>query len=475
MSVQEELAQRAEKLRDEPNLDRAGAALRELEHSWRQAKEAPKDKGEALWTRFKAARDEVRAKVDAHLAKQAEEQAANLRNKEALCEKAEALAESTDWIKTAEALRALQAEWKASGPVAHALSQRIWERFRKPCDRFFTRFQEHREERGREWEQNLHKKEALCEKAEALAASTLWEEAAAGIKQLQAEWRAIGPVKKSRADAVWQRFRAACDLFFDRYKNRDAHAREAARQAREGICAELEALAPADAPLAEPPGDLVGRVQAAQTAWRQAGGLPQDEMAALDQRFLTRATGCWRSTRARSRAASSTPRRAASGARSWSRASRRCSRSFRRRRRAKRSRRSTSPPACATRSPPTRSAAARRSSSAGRRPRTTSRPRRRPGSGSGRCPAPRAARSWSASRAPAGASPSSDRRASGRAPRGRGPNGRGATASAATARARSEGRGTERAPRRSRTRRPLRALRARAGPGSGGGRDPGEL
>jgi len=286
VSVQEELALRAEKLRDETNLDRAGAALRELERSWRLAKEAPKDKGEGLWTRFKAARDEVRAKVDAQLAKQAEEHAANLKKKEALCEQAEALAESTDWVKTAEALRALQAEWKASGPVAHAISQRVWERFRKPCDRFFTRFQEHREERGREWEQNLEKKAALCEKAESLAASTEWDEAAAAIKQLQLEWRAIGPVKKSRADAIWQRFRAACDLFFDRYKNRDAHARDAARQAREALCAELEALAPADAAPAEPPADLVSRVQAAQTAWRQAGGLPQDELAALDERFL---------------------------------------------------------------------------------------------------------------------------------------------------------------------------------------------
>jgi hypothetical protein len=286
VSVQEELAQRAEKLRDEPNLDRAAAALRELERGWRQAKEAPKDKGEALWTRFKAARDEVRAKVDAHLAKQAEEHAANLLKKEALCERAESLAESTDWVKTAEALRTLQAEWKASGPVAHAMSQRVWERFRKPCDRFFTRFQEHREERGREWEQNLQKKEALCERAEALAASTAWDDAAAGIKQLQAEWRTIGPVKKSRADAVWQRLRTACDLFFDRYKNRDAHARDVARQAREGICAELEGIAPEDAPPAEPPADLVSRVQAAQAAWRQAGGLPQEEMAVLDERFL---------------------------------------------------------------------------------------------------------------------------------------------------------------------------------------------
>ena len=160
------------------------AVLHELDRRWKLAKEAPKDKGEALWTRFKAARDQVKAKVDAFLAKQAEEHAANLAKKQALCEKAEALAESSDWVKTAEALRVLQAEWKAIGPVPRAVSQRVWERFRKPCDRFFTRFQEHRGERSREWEQNLAKKEALCEKAEALAASTQWEEAAAGIKQL---------------------------------------------------------------------------------------------------------------------------------------------------------------------------------------------------------------------------------------------------------------------------------------------------
>jgi len=134
---------------------------------------------------------------------------------------------------------------------------------------------------------NLAKKLALCEQAEALAASSAWDEATAGIKRLQAEWKAIGSVKKSRSDAVWNRFRAACDLFFDRYKNRDAHARDAARQAREGICAELEALLPVgEAPPPEPPPDLVERVQAALTAWRQAGGLPHDELLAFDERFF---------------------------------------------------------------------------------------------------------------------------------------------------------------------------------------------
>ena len=89
--------------------------------------------------------------ADAFFAKQAEELAGNLKKKEALCERAEALAESTDWLKTAEELRKLQAEWKAIGPVPRAVSQRVWERFRKPCDHFFTRWQEHRNQRSHEW------------------------------------------------------------------------------------------------------------------------------------------------------------------------------------------------------------------------------------------------------------------------------------------------------------------------------------
>ncbi|HEX9186968.1 MAG TPA: DUF349 domain-containing protein, partial [Vicinamibacteria bacterium] len=285
VSVQEELCQQAEALVAEEDAEKAAAALRELDARWKQAKEAPKDQAEALWSRFKAARDQVKGRTDAFFAKQAEELGENLKKKEALCERAEALSESTDWLKTAEDLRKLQAEWKEAGPVPRAVSQRVWERFRRPCDRFFTRWQEHRDQRSHEWADNLAKKEALCEKAEALRDSTDWEAASVELRRLQSEWRTIGAVKKSRSEAVWQRFRAACDHFFDRYKNRDEHARQAALDAREGICADLEALLPPPGAEAEPPADLVGRVQAAQTAWRQAGGLPHDQMEALDGRF----------------------------------------------------------------------------------------------------------------------------------------------------------------------------------------------
>ena len=124
VTVQEELCAQAEALLAEERPEKAAAGLRELDARWKQAKEAPKEKAEALWTRFKAARDQVKARTDAFFAKQAEELAENLKKKEALCERAEALAESTDWLKTAEELRALQAEWKAVGPVPRAVSQR---------------------------------------------------------------------------------------------------------------------------------------------------------------------------------------------------------------------------------------------------------------------------------------------------------------------------------------------------------------
>ena len=159
---------------------------------------------------------------------------------------AEALADSTDWVKTATEIQALQAEWKTIGPVTRGSEKAVWERFRGACDRFFTRRQEDLKRRKEEWAGNLARKEALCEQAEALAESTDWENAAAQVKRLQSEWKTIGPVRKSKSEAVWQRFRAACDRFFDRYKHRDQLELQEKAGAREAVIRELEALIPSD-------------------------------------------------------------------------------------------------------------------------------------------------------------------------------------------------------------------------------------
>jgi hypothetical protein len=297
LQVQEEICKEMEALKSEENLDVAGRRMRELQARWKPVALAPRAQGEVMWRRFKTAQDEVFARTSAHFAAQNEERAANLVRKQALCVKAEALADSTDWVKTATEIQALQAEWKSIGPVARGHEKAIWERFRAACDRFFTRRQEDLKRRKEEWSSNLARKEALCAKAEALADSTEWDSAAAQFKQLQAEWKTIGPVRKSRSEAIWQRFRAACDRFFDRFKHRDQLELQEKAQVRDTVIRELEALVPAEgAAETAAPENLYATVQQARSRWQQAPELPralQQDLAARYHQAVGRLVAVW--------------------------------------------------------------------------------------------------------------------------------------------------------------------------------------
>ncbi|HZN04024.1 MAG TPA: DUF349 domain-containing protein [Candidatus Polarisedimenticolia bacterium] len=352
-AVQEELCARMEDLAsaveaEGADLSAAGSGMRELMERWRAAGPAPPDRSLSLWNRFKAARDRVREKADDHFQKQIEEAGVNLKTKEALCEKAEVLAVSNDWIKTAEAVKALQLEWKGIGPVSRGHEKAIWERFRKACDQFFKARDEDLAKRKGEWAKHLESKVALCEKAEALAGSTDWKATAEEFKRLQAEWKTTGPVRRNQSEVIWNRFRTACDRFFERFKNRDAVERDALVKERLALCAEIEALAPApetpalsvetvpsaadavpdpaaetsaaldgtpdagaateaqatglaspeaaaapaEEPVAPPPAppaspeEMVGRLRAGLERWRRMRGLPPDQMGPLNTRFF---------------------------------------------------------------------------------------------------------------------------------------------------------------------------------------------
>lgn len=287
VAIQEQLCARMEALKATEDLDAAAKEVRELQEQWRASADVPRAQADALWRRFKAAHDEVWARCEAHFAVQATERAENLAKKTVLCEQAEALSDSTDWIKTSEALKALQAEWKTIGPVSRGREKAIWERFRGACDKFFTRRHQDLSERKTSWNENLARKEALCEKAEALAQSSDWDKTAGEIRQLQAEWKTIGPVKKSRSEAIWQRFRTACDTFFTRFAQRHDTARAERVAAREAICAEVEALA-ALPEGSEAPADLLVTARALRSRWQQeiaSRGVDPDRARALDQRF----------------------------------------------------------------------------------------------------------------------------------------------------------------------------------------------
>jgi hypothetical protein len=168
--------------------------------------------------------------------------------------------------------------------VSRGKEKAIWDRFRTACDKFFTRRHDDLASRKASWAENLAKKDALCVRAEALAASTDWDQAALELKQLQAEWKTIGPVKKTKSEAIWQRFRGASDAFFARYGARHDTARLERIAAREAICAEIEALAAAE----EAPANLSETLRTQRNKWQQliaARGVDPDNARQLDQRW----------------------------------------------------------------------------------------------------------------------------------------------------------------------------------------------
>jgi len=297
LQVQEEICREMEALKTEANLEIAGRKMRDLQGRWKQVALAPRAQGEAMWRRFKTAQDEVYARTSAFFAAQNEERAANLARKQGLCERAEALAGSTDWVKTASEIQALQAEWKTIGPVARGHEKAVWERFRRACDQFFTRRQEDLKHRKEEWAGNLARKEALCVAAEELADSTDWDQAAARLKQLQADWKKIGPVRKSKSEAIWQRFRAACDRFFDRYKHRDQVELQEKAAVREEVIRQLEAMVAQQSADSTPaPENLYQTVQQARTKWQHAPELPravQQDLAARYHQAVARIVAAW--------------------------------------------------------------------------------------------------------------------------------------------------------------------------------------
>jgi hypothetical protein len=284
-AVQEELCARAEALLAAENLTDASKQLHELRTRWKEVSLVPRERAEPLWRRFKAAHDQVRARCDAFFARQAVERLENLQKKETLAARAEELAGSTDWIRAADEIKRLQAEWQTIGPVPRERATELWKRFRTACNRFFKRRQEDLAQRKTEWAANLARKEAFCARVEELATGSDWDAAVAEVRRLQTEWRTIGTVRRNKSEAIWQRFRQACELFFERYRRRDQLELDAHLADRDSICQELDALASETGSEVEAPADLAARVRDIRRRWQQAPDVPRSHHEVLNARF----------------------------------------------------------------------------------------------------------------------------------------------------------------------------------------------
>ena len=192
--------------------------IKKLQEDWKEIGHVPHDKSDEIWERFKGISDKLYERCKAYYEEQDQLRQENLEKKKAICAEAEGLSSSDDWKQTADKYKELQQQWKDIGPGPRKEEQVIWEQFRKACDEFFGRRKEHFAEVDSERAENTVKKEALVVAIEEAAQSEKMREAAEEIKELQKQWKEIGPAERNKENELWKRFRKAADEFFSKRK-----------------------------------------------------------------------------------------------------------------------------------------------------------------------------------------------------------------------------------------------------------------
>ena len=234
LEIKTHLCEAAEKLADEADVVSAFHQLQKLHQEFRDTGPVAKELRDEIWARFKAASTTVNRRHQQHFEALKEVEQHNLDQKTVICEIIEAidykeLTNFASWESKTQEVIALQNKWKTIGFAPQKMNVKIFERFRKACDEFFRKKGEFFKSLKEGMNENLEKKRALCEKAEALKDSTDWKATADELTKLQKEWKTIGPVAKKYSDAVWKRFISACDYFFEQ-KNKATSSQRSVEQ-----------------------------------------------------------------------------------------------------------------------------------------------------------------------------------------------------------------------------------------------------
>ncbi len=219
--VKVQLCEAAEALYLESSIIAAFRGLQDLHDQWRETGPVANEYKEALWNRFKEASSRINKRHQEHFEGLKDEQKRNLELKTELCVKAEELSGEIlttrkDWNKASDQLIEIQKVWKTIGFAPQKDNARIYERFRAACDRFFELKRGFYDQLKAEMDHNLQLKTEICVAAETLKDSEQWKKTTDELIALQKRWKEIGPVSRRHSDAIWKRFRTACDYFFDR-------------------------------------------------------------------------------------------------------------------------------------------------------------------------------------------------------------------------------------------------------------------
>jgi hypothetical protein len=248
----------------------------------------PREQKETVWERFKAASDKIYEKRKLYFNSLDAERAGNLERKEALCSELETLLQEVpkdhqSWVKQSEAVEKLQANWKSIGFAPKAQNTAIWRRFKQATDQFYTSKNLFYKSVRSEQLENLQAKEALCVQAEALMNSEDWKGTTDAIIHLQKEWKKVGAVNRKASDKIWNRFRAACDHFFER-KNQHFSGQDARQE--DNLKAKIELIEQIEQFIAS--GDQradLEQLKAFQRSWTEIGFIPIKHKADVNERY----------------------------------------------------------------------------------------------------------------------------------------------------------------------------------------------
>ena len=218
------LCEKAEKLLLEPSTKKAFRMLQKFHDQWREIGPAPRDKKEEIWDRFKAVTNIINQKQQEYISGVRERQKKNLEAKIELCAKVEAFVEQEittprKWDEKSKELDEFQAIWKTIGFGPKKVNNKVYSRFRKACNTFYSKKKEFYKKHKDEQLNNLQLKTELCIQAEAIKDSTDWRKTTDEFILLQKKWKELGKIYKKQGVDIWKRFSDACDYFFERKNN----------------------------------------------------------------------------------------------------------------------------------------------------------------------------------------------------------------------------------------------------------------
>lgn len=288
LEIKTRLCEQAEALINDEDIVGAFRQLQQLHNEFREAGPVAPELREEVWTRFKTASTTVNRRHQEHFESKKERERINLEQKTAICEEIEAmnLDEFTSyqmWNNATQKVLEMQARWKEIGFAPQKMNLKIFERFRFACDEFFRRKSEFFKSVKSTLAENLEKKRALCEQAEALKESEEWKETADKLTKLQKEWKEIGPVTQKYSDALWKRFVSACDEFFERRNKATSSQRSVEQEnlkSKREVIAKIKAI---DETL--PEDEQIKSLNALTAEWNSIGFVPFKEKDKLYKEY----------------------------------------------------------------------------------------------------------------------------------------------------------------------------------------------